>query len=383
MPGLEGTTLGRYRLVRRLGKGGMSEVYLARDRREGRQVAVKVVSGVHAEYLERFRREAEAILNLRHRHILPAYEYGEQEPWYYLAMYYASYGALSKRLSAPTVDRRTGRIGRGNKRQGGPLRLEEAAVLLEQIASALQYAHDSGIIHRDIKPSNILLRGPRYAYLADFGLAKALEGAQGLTQTGSLLGTPEYMAPELSLEPASTSSDIYALGILLYQMVAGLCLSPPKRPSPPSGNTCANARCRLHTSTPPFRDPLTWSSCTRWKRTPGAASTRRWPSPTLTVGRCVPHRPRATIRGKQERRRNLPSRSISHHSLPLCRSSTRRLPEPDSPRTRSSKKRYWFCLRSLPSPPIRLDRPNRCRKITRMIQHILSRLPRRYRWKGE
>lgn len=221
MPGLEETTLGRYRLVHRLGKGGMSEVYLARDQREGRQVAVKVVSGVHAEYLERFRREAEAILNLRHRHILPAYEYGEQEPWHYLAMYYASYGTLSKRLSASAVDRRTGRIGRGNKGQGRPLRLEEAAVLLEQIASALQYAHNSGIIHRDIKPSNILLRGPRYAYLADFGLAKALEGAQGLTQTGSLLGTPEYMAPELSLGPASTSSDIYALGILLYQMVAG------------------------------------------------------------------------------------------------------------------------------------------------------------------
>src|SRR5579885_499351 len=221
MPGLEGTTLGQYRLLRRLGKGGMSEVYLAYARRESRQVAVKVVSGMHAEYLERFRREAEAILNLRHRHILPAYEYGEQEPWHYLAMYYASYGTLSKRLSASAVDRRTGRIGRGNKRQGGPLRLEEAAVLLEQIASALQYAHDSGIIHRDIKPSNILLRNPRYAYLADFGLAKALEGAQGLTQTGSLLGTPEYMAPELSLGPASTSSDIYALGILLYQMVTG------------------------------------------------------------------------------------------------------------------------------------------------------------------
>ncbi len=221
MPGLEGTTLGQYRLLRRLGKGGMSEVYLAYARRESRQVAVKVVSGMHAEYLERFRREAEAILNLRHRHILPAYEYGEQEPWHYLAMYYASYGTLSKRLSASAVDRRTERIGRGNKRQGGPLRLEEAAVLLEQIASALQYAHDSGIIHRDIKPSNILLRNPRYVYLADFGLAKALEGAQGLTQTGSLLGTPEYMAPELSLGPASTSSDIYALGILLYQMVTG------------------------------------------------------------------------------------------------------------------------------------------------------------------
>lgn len=221
MPGLEGTTLGPYRLLRRLGKGGMSEVYLASDRREGRKVAVKVVSGAHAEYLERFHREAQAILNLRHKHILPAYEYGEQDPWYYLVMYYATYGTLSKRLSAAGVTRAR-RVGKGQVRQGNrPLSLEEAAVLLEQIASALHYAHESGIIHRDIKPSNILLRGPHYAYLADFGLAKALEGSQGLTQTGSLLGTPEYMAPELSLGPASPSSDIYALGVLLYQMVAG------------------------------------------------------------------------------------------------------------------------------------------------------------------
>lgn len=199
----------------------MSEVYLAYDPRASRQVAVKVVSGGHAEYLERFHREAEAILNLKHRHILPAYAYGEQEPWHYLVMYYARYGTLSRRLSAALGARRARRIERVTRRRGEQLTLEEAALLLEQIASALQYAHDSGIIHRDIKPSNILLRGPRYAYLADFGLAKALEGAQGLTQTGSLLGTPEYMAPELSLGPASTSSDIYALGILLYQMVAG------------------------------------------------------------------------------------------------------------------------------------------------------------------
>ncbi len=217
MPGLEGTTLGQYRLLRRLGKGGMSEVYLAYDQREDRQVAVKVVSSMHAEYLERFHREAEAILNLRHRHILPAYEYGEQEPWSYLVMYYTEYGTLSKHLSTTRVRR----SGRGYGRQGSYLTLEEAALLLEQIASALQYAHDAGIIHRDIKPSNILLRNSHYAYLADFGLAKTLEGTQGLTQTGSLLGTPEYMAPELSVGPASTSSDVYALGILLYQMVTG------------------------------------------------------------------------------------------------------------------------------------------------------------------
>jgi eukaryotic-like serine/threonine-protein kinase len=200
----------------------MSEVYLAYDQREDRQVAVKVVSGIHTEYLERFHREAEAILNLSHKHILPAYEYGEQGPWHYLVMFYAEYGTLSRRLSTLAGVTRAYRSGRGYRRQGGSyLMLEEAAILLEQIASALQYAHDSGIIHRDIKPSNILLRDSQYAYLADFGLAKGLEGAQGLTQTGSLLGTPEYMAPELSLGPASTSSDIYALGILLYQMVTG------------------------------------------------------------------------------------------------------------------------------------------------------------------
>ncbi len=197
----------------------MSEVYLAYDQHQGRQVAVKVVSAVHTEYLERFHREAEAILRLRHRHILPAYEFGEQEPWCYLAMYYAEYGTLSRRLS--TRSGRARRSGRGYVKQGGCLSLDEATLLLEQIASALQYAHDAGIIHRDIKASNILLRSPHYAYLADFGLAKALEGAQGLTQTGSLLGTPEYMAPELSLGPATPSSDIYALGIVLYQMVTG------------------------------------------------------------------------------------------------------------------------------------------------------------------
>lgn len=203
MPGLEGTSLGRYRLRRRLGRGGMSEVYLATDELMHRDVALKVVSSTHTDYIERFQREAEAIGNLHHDHILPAFDYGEQAPWHYLVMPYIEHRTLYELL------------------EQGPLSLEDAGILLQQIASGLQYAHDHGVIHRDIKPSNILLRDDQYAYLADFGLAKPIEGAGKVTQTGVLLGTPEYMAPELADSPASKSSDIYALGILLYQMVTG------------------------------------------------------------------------------------------------------------------------------------------------------------------
>jgi serine/threonine protein kinase len=203
MPGLVGNKLGRYRLQRLLGNGGMSEVYLAYDERMHRDVAIKVVSSSHVDYIERFQREAGAIGNLHHNHILPAFDYGAQEPWHYLVMPYIEHESLSERL------------------ERGPLTLEEAGEMLSQIASSLQYAHEHGIVHRDIKPSNILLRDDHYAYLADFGLAKAIDGADGVTRTGVLLGTPEYMAPELADGPASKSSDLYALGISLYEMVTG------------------------------------------------------------------------------------------------------------------------------------------------------------------
>jgi eukaryotic-like serine/threonine-protein kinase len=203
MQGLAGTSLGRYHILRRLGRGGMSEVYLAHDERMNRDVAIKVVSSTHADYIERFHREAEAIGRLNHDHILPAFDYGEQFPWHYLVMPYIEYGTLRDRLAQ------------------SPLSLAEVDELFAQIASGLQFAHEQGIVHRDIKPSNILLRDESYVYIADFGLAKSLEGGDTVTLSGSLLGTPEYMAPELSEGPATTSSDIYALGILLYQMVTG------------------------------------------------------------------------------------------------------------------------------------------------------------------
>lgn len=203
MPGLEGISLGRYRLKQRLGRGGMAQVYLAIDERIQREVAIKIVSSSQSEFAERFAREAQAMGNLRHDHLLAAYDYGEQEPWLYLVMPYIAHGTLSDLL------------------KHGPLSLAHAGELLQQIASALQYAHQRGLIHRDIKPSNILLRDDHYAYLADFGLARALEGGGDLTQTGTLLGTPEYMAPELAEGPAGTSSDIYALAIVLYEMISG------------------------------------------------------------------------------------------------------------------------------------------------------------------
>lgn len=203
MSGLTGTSLGHYKLLDRLGRGGMSEVYLAYDELYHRNVVIKVVASTHADYIERFRREAYAVSTLQHAHILPAYDYGEQSPWHYMVMPHIELGTLRDRLL------------------NAPLTLEETGMILEQIANALQFAHEQGIIHRDIKPSNILLRDDHYVYLADFGLAKSLEGGSTITQTGNLLGTPEYMAPELAEGPATTSSDLYALGILLYEMATG------------------------------------------------------------------------------------------------------------------------------------------------------------------
>jgi len=140
---------------------------------------------------------------LSHPHILPALEYREEGPWCYFVMPYAEQGSLRERLV------------------NGPLTQEEAGTILEQVASALQYLHGHGILHRDIKPANILFAQKQHVYLTDFGLAGKMDEGNDLTPAGCIIGTPEYMAPEMAEEPTSISSDIYSLGIVLYQMLTG------------------------------------------------------------------------------------------------------------------------------------------------------------------
>lgn len=204
MEELEGTFFGDYLLKRHLARGGMSQVYLASDGHSQREVAVKVVSRENSEYAGRFQHEIKALSKLSHEHLLPVLDYGEEGQWLYMVTPYIEYGTLRDLLRA--------------KRRLTP---EEAGKILVQVCEALQFAHDAGIIHRDIKPSNILLKRGEHVYLSDFGLVKGIDEDSEWTRTGSLIGTPEYMAPELAEMPASKSSDLYALGIVLYQMLTG------------------------------------------------------------------------------------------------------------------------------------------------------------------
>jgi eukaryotic-like serine/threonine-protein kinase len=203
MQDLEEKRLAHYTIQRLLARGGMSQVYLALDERTQQDVAIKVVHCSEDDYFLRFQREIKTLSALSHEHILPIIDSGAHGSWHYCVMPYIERGSLRERLAK------------------GPLTQEEAGNILAQIASALQFAHDHGTLHRDIKPSNILLKDDNQIYLADFGLAKDTKEASTITQTGCLIGTPEYMAPELAEEPATSSSDIYAVGILLYQMLTG------------------------------------------------------------------------------------------------------------------------------------------------------------------
>jgi serine/threonine protein kinase len=210
----QGPISDRYHIQHHLHHGHMSDVYHAYDQHLRCDVAIKLVCHDQTESKQRLQSEIQTLSSLSHDHILPILDYGEYGMYHYLVMPYCEQGTLLNRVKKEILT------------QG------EAGKILNQVTSALQFAHDRGIIHRDIKPSNILLVNDNdfHVYLADFGLAKAMTAGSDITQTGFLIGTPEYMAPELIDEPESVSSDIYALGILLYHMVTG---RPPFKGSTP------------------------------------------------------------------------------------------------------------------------------------------------------
>lgn len=204
-----GRTVGKYTLETLIGRGGMAEVYRSYHPELERNLAIKIIHPFLTEdggFVERFRREARAAASLRHPHIVQIYDFDvTPDGLYYMVMEYVAGIPLDQYLQPPRT----------------PMPLPEAISLFTQIASAVQYAHQHGIVHRDIKPGNILRHETGDLYLSDFGLAQIM-GTQRLTQSGMTSGTPAYMAPEQVLgQPVTPASDIYALGVLLYEMLTG------------------------------------------------------------------------------------------------------------------------------------------------------------------
>lgn len=209
MAALEGKTLNRYELRRLVGRGGMANVYEGYDAHFQRKVAVKVFKREDEDMLLRFMREARLMASLNNPHLVPIYDTGECEidgaTRYYIVMPFMEGGTLRLRI------------------RRSPLTLAEVCSCLEDIADALDYIHARGIIHRDIKASNVLLDAAGKCYLTDLGIARVVTDATQLTSTGNVLGTVDYLAPEL-FEPNRKSdirSDLYSLGVLLYEMVTG------------------------------------------------------------------------------------------------------------------------------------------------------------------
>jgi serine/threonine protein kinase len=208
MESLIDRTLGGYNLTEELGMGGMATVYKAYQPRLERSVAMKVLDPAFitddSDVLARFRREAKAIAALRHPNILTVYDYGEEEGLAYIVMEYVEGGTLKDRL------------------EGEPFEPQRAVGLSIGVGRALAFGHDQGIIHRDVKPANILLPREDWPLLADFGLVKLQQARRALTQAGMILGTPDYTSPEQALgEAADHRADIYALGVVLYEMIIG------------------------------------------------------------------------------------------------------------------------------------------------------------------
>jgi serine/threonine protein kinase len=197
---------GRYRVIERLGSGGMADVYRAEDEQLGRQVALKVLYRHLAEdvsFVERFRREASSAAGLQHPNIVSIFDRGEWEGTYYIAM-----------------ELIRGRTLKDVIRERGPAPPDAAVDIVLQILRAARFAHQRGVVHRDIKPHNVLIDEEGRVKVADFGIARA--GASDMTETGSVMGTAQYLSPEQAQgRPVDARSDLYSIGIVLYELLTG------------------------------------------------------------------------------------------------------------------------------------------------------------------
>lgn len=198
---------GRYRVISRLGSGGMADVYLAQDQLLGRDVAVKVLHhhfSEDQEFVERFRREASSAAALSHPNIVAIFDRGEWDGTYYIAMEYVA-----------------GRTLKAIVRETGALDAATAIDIVVQILRAARFAHRRGVIHRDLKPHNVILDEEGRARVTDFGIARA--GASDMTLTGSIMGTAQYLSPEQAQGHAvSATSDLYSIGVILYELLTGV-----------------------------------------------------------------------------------------------------------------------------------------------------------------
>ena len=198
---------GRYLIIRKLGSGGMANVYLAADQELGRRVAIKILDDRHArdeQFVERFRREAQNAAGLSHPSIVSIYDRGDSEGTYYIAMEHVEGRTLKELLVAR-----------------GPSPLGIAIDYTRQILSALRFAHRNGIVHRDIKPHNVIVDGEGRVKVMDFGIARAGAASQ-MTEAGSIIGTAQYLSPEQARgAPVDQTSDLYSTGIVLYELLTG------------------------------------------------------------------------------------------------------------------------------------------------------------------
>ncbi len=197
---------GRYRVTRKLGGGGMADVYLAEDQELGRRVAVKILHGRYAndeQFVERFRREATHAAGLSHPNIVSIFDRGETEGSYFIVMEYVEGRTLKELI-----------------RSRGPCPVPVAIAYTRQILSGLRYAHRNGVIHRDIKPHNVIVDPEGVVKVTDFGIARA--GASQMTEEGAIMGTAQYLSPEQARgAPVDQTSDLYSAGIVLFELLTG------------------------------------------------------------------------------------------------------------------------------------------------------------------